>query len=421
MRLITDLHIHSKYARATSKDMDLGNLEKYARIKGVNVLGTGDFTHPVWINEIKSELTNDGTGIHRTKTGFPFVLQTEISLAYTQGGKGRRVHHIILAPDLDVVKQFTDFLLTKGRIDYDGRPIFGMNSIELVEKLHEISPKTELIPAHAWTPYFGVLGSESGFNSLKECFLEKTHLVHAIETGMSSDPEMNWRIKSLDNTTLISNSDCHSYWPWRLGREANVFEMKELTYDNILAAIRQRKGFTETIEVDPGYGKYHFDGHRACGVVMSPQECAQAKKICPACKKPMTIGVLNRVEELAERAEGFVPKDAIPFKRIIPLSELIIAVHGGTMYGKKAWAVYNPLIEKFGNEFKILLEAEREEIAKVTDEKLTEVIMNNRKGLIKVKPGYDGEYGIPLIDGVTKATKTVQKKLGPQKGLGEFF
>jgi len=419
MKVVADLHIHSRYARATSKALDLANLEKWAKIKGVGLLGTGDFTHPEWIKEIKSELKDDGSGILKSNTGFPFVLQTEISLVYTQGGKGRRVHHLIYAPNLEVVDQFTEFLLSKGRIDYDGRPIFGMSSIELVEKLHEISPDTELIPAHAWTPFFGVLGSKSGFDSLKECFGDKEKLIHSIETGMSSDPEMNWRISALDNITLTSNSDLHSFWPWRIGREANVFEMEELSYKNILAAIREKKGFLETIEVDPGYGKYHFDGHRNCNVVMSPAESTKVNKICPSCKREMTIGVLNRIEELADREEGFKPEGAIPFRRLIPLSELIIALNGGALGTKKTWAVYNPIIEKFGNELNVLINVPEEELKKVVDEKLVAGIIANRNGKIEIKPGYDGEYGIPVLGKVEE--DKVEVKPQPQKGLGDFF
>ncbi|MAG15692.1 DNA helicase UvrD [Candidatus Woesearchaeota archaeon] len=420
MKIISDLHIHSKYARATSKALDLENLEKYARIKGVNLLGTGDFTHPQWIQEIKSNLKEDGSGILKSSNGFPFVLQTELALVYTQGGKGRRIHYLLYAPSLEIVKQITDFLLSKGRIDYDGRPIFGFSSIELVEKMNEISPDIEVIPAHIWTPFFGLLGSKTGFDSLKECFEEKTKLIHSIETGMSSDPEMNWRISALDNITLTSNSDLHSFWPWRMGREANVFEMDELNYKNILAAIRERKGFVETIEVDPGYGKYHFDGHRNCNVVMSPEESAKVNKICPACKKEMTIGVLNRVEELADREEGFKPEGAIPFKRLIPLTEIIVALNGGSLATKKTWAVYNLLIEKFGSEFNILLNVSEEELKKVVDEKLAAAIIANREGKIEVKPGYDGEYGIPILG---KAVEEVKEeiKVKQQKGLGEFF
>lgn len=422
MKIIFDGHIHSKYARATSKDMDLENLEKYARIKGVGLLGTGDFTHPEWIKEIKSRLKEDGSGILRSSTGFPFLLQTEISLAYTQGGKGRRIHYILMAPDMETAGQITEFLLTKGRVDYDGRPIFGFSSIELVEKMSGINKDIDVIPAHAWTPWFGILGSESGFDSLKECFGDKVNKIHAIETGLSSDPAMNWRIKELDNITLTSNSDCHSFWPWRIGREANVIEMKELNYRNVLAAIRERKGLAETIEVDPGYGKYHFDGHRLCNVVMSPAESAQHKNICPKCGRKMTIGVLNRVEQLAatDRPEGYVRKDAIPFKSLIPLSEIIAELNGFPLASRKTWQIYNALIERFGNEFNVLLAAAEDELKKVVDEKMAAAIMKNREGKIKVMPGYDGEYGKPILDGneTRKETAAVKRK---QKGLNEYF
>ncbi len=429
MKYIADLHIHSKYARATSKDLSLENLEKYAKIKGVNLLGTGDFTHPEWIKEIKAKLKEDGTGILRSDSGFPFLLQTEICVVYTQGGKGRRIHHLINSPSLEVVKQITDFLLTKGRIDYDGRPIFGMSSIELVEEMGRISADIEVIPAHAWTPWMGIFGSESGFDSLKECFGDKAGKIHAIETGMSSDPAMNWRIPWLDGITLTSNSDCHSYWPWRIGREANVFDLKELTYKNVIAAIREKKGFVETIEVDPGYGKYHFDGHRLCNVVMSPQESAQHKNICPKCGSKMTIGVLNRVEELAadDRPEGYVKKDAIPFKSLIPLSEIIAELNGFPVASRKTWQIYNSLIERFGNEFNVLLEAAESELKKVVDEKLAAAIMKNREGRIKVEPGYDGVYGKPILNGGgNKGTREARALINPdlqrkQKGLNEYF
>lgn len=426
MRLIFDGHVHSKYARATSKDLSLENLEKYARIKGVDVLGTGDFTHPEWIKEIKAGLKEDGTGILRSKTGFPFLMQTEISIAYTQGGKGRRIHYILMAPDIGTAGQVTEFLLTKGRVDYDGRPIFGFSSIELVEKMNNISQDIEVIPAHAWTPWFGLFGSESGFDSLKECFGDKVNRIHAIETGMSSDPAMNWRIKELDKITLVSNSDLHSYWPWRIGREANVIEMKELSYKNVLAAIRERKGLVETIEVDPGYGKYHFDGHRLCGISMSPAESNEHKNICPKCGKKLTIGVLNRVEQLAaeDRPEGFMKKDAVPFKSLIPLSEIIAELNGFPLASKKTWQAYNTLIEKFGNEFNIMLEAEEKKIAAATDDKLAAAIIKNREGKIKVEPGYDGEYGKPILNGNVKkpaAIDTATPTKRKQKGLNDFF
>ena len=419
MKIIADLHVHSRHAKATSKALDLPNLEKWAAIKGVTLLGTGDFTHPAWIQEIKSSLTEDGSGVLRSASGFPFVLQSEISLVYTQDGRGRRIHHLMLAPDLEVVGQITEFLLSKGRVDYDGRPIFGMTSIELAEKLHEISPETELIPAHAWTPWMSIFGSKSGFNSIKECFGDKSHLIHAIETGMSSDPGLNWQISALDNVTLVSNSDLHSFWPWRMGREANVFEMKDLSYKGILAAIREKKGFLETIEVDPGYGKYHFDGHRNCGVSMSPAQTREANKTCPKCRRELTIGVLNRIEELSDRQPGYRPRNAIPYRTLIPLSEIISALNGWALAGKKTWAVYNKLIDRFGSEMKILLEASYDELKNASDERLAAAIMQNRQGNVQVRPGFDGEYGKPVFGAEAEEKPEAGGNL--QKGLGEFF
>ncbi|MBI2671003.1 DNA helicase UvrD, partial [Candidatus Woesearchaeota archaeon] len=322
MKIITDFQIHSRFARATSKDITIENLEKWARIKGLNLLGTGDFQHPKWFDEINENLEEDSNGILWSKTKFPFFWQTEISLMYTQDGKGRRIHHLILAPNKDIAGQIIEALGRKGRLDYDGRPIFGFSSIELVDMMMSISKEIEIIPAHVWTPYFGLFGSITGFDSVEECFKEKSKYIHAIETGMSSTPDMNWMISSLDKYALVSNSDMHSHWPWRLGREANIFDIK-LSYKNIINAIRTRKGFIETIETDPNYGKYHYDGHRNCNFSCSPEESRKLKNICPVCNKPLTIGVLNRVEQLADREYGFMPKDAVLFKKIIPLSELI--------------------------------------------------------------------------------------------------
>ncbi len=397
MRIFADLHIHSKYSRAVSKDMDIVHLEKYARIKGLGLLGTGDFTHPLWLKELKSSLAEEN-GILKTKTGFPFMLQTEISSMYSQDGKGRKVHNIIFAKNFEIVDQINAALLKKGRLDYDGRPMFGIPCPELVEMLKDIDKSIEIVPAHAWTPYFSLFGSKSGFDSVKDCFLEQTKHIFALETGLSSDPEMNWRLSQLDNISLISNSDSHSYWPWRIGRECNVFELKELTYDNVIRAMKTRQGFVETIEVDPSYGKYHYDGHRACNVCFEPSESLKHKNICPKCKKPLTIGVLNRVEELADRKQGFVPDGRVPFKRMIPLQEVIAPLVGAGIATQKTWQEYNKLILAFGNEFHILLDADYDELAKVTTARIAQMIIANRENKIKISPGYDGEYGYPVFD-----------------------
>lgn len=423
MQIIADFHIHSRFARACSKQINLENLEKYARIKGVNLLGTGDFTHPKWFGEIKQNLKEDDKGILWSKTNFPFIWQTEISLIYSQDGKGRRVHYVVLAPNGECVEQFIDVLKKKGRLDYDGRPIFGFTGIELVDLLHGISKDFEVIPAHAWTPYFGIFGSKSGFDSVEECFKERSKFIHAFETGMSSDPTMNWRISKLDKYVPVSFSDMHSFWPWRIGREATVFDT-EMSYWDILNAIRTRDGLKETIEVDPNYGKYHVDGHRNCNVSFKPDETKKLKGICPKCRGPLTIGVLHRVEQLADREEGFTPKDAVPFKKLIPLSELISVVYGiGLVSSRKAWEIYNKLIKAFDNEYGVLLNADENAIAKVADEKLAKVIMQNREGKIKIKPGYDGVYGVPVIEGkeVMVETEVDENPVKKQKGLDKFM
>ena len=396
--IFADLHMHSKYSRATSKDLDIPNLEKWGKIKGLNLIGTGDFTHPVWIENLKRDLVEGENGILRSKGGMNFLLQTEINLMYTQGGKGRRVHHLILAPNFNVVDQIREALGKKGRLDYDGRPIFGFSSIELVDMMREISEDIEIIPAHVWTPWFGLLGSKSGFDSVEECFEDRTKYIHALETGLSSDPAMNWRLSSLDKYTLISNSDSHSFWPWRIGREANVFDF-ELSYKNILNAIRTKQGLIETIEVDPGYGKYHFDGHRNCDVCFNPKETVKNKGICPKCGRPLTIGVLSRVEELADRPEGFKLDGAIPFKRLMPLAELIAKQIGiKQLYSKSVFSKYMGVVNSFESEFNVLLNESEKSLSEFLDKKLVDVIIKNREGKILVKPGYDGVYGEPKLE-----------------------
>jgi len=409
--IIADLHIHSRYSRACSKQINFENLEKYARIKGVSLLGTGDFQHAKWFEDITKDLKEDDKGILWTKNKFPFILQTEISLMYTQDGKGRRIHFVILAPGLDVAKQITDALGKKGRLDYDGRPIFGFTGIELIEMMRSISEDIEIIPAHVATSWFGLIGSKTGFDSVEECFKEKAKYIHAIETGISADPIMLRKVSKFDKYNLVSFSDLHSFWPWRVGREATIFDC-ELSYKNVLNAIRTGKGLQSTIETYPSYGKYHYDGHRNCGISFTPEESLKHKGLCPKCGKDLTIGVEYRINELADRKEPKLDKD---FKDIIPLTELIAFVNGVKLLSsKKVWSVYNGLIDKFGNEFKILLETPYEELAKI-DKKLADWIIKSRDGKLNIKPGYDGVYG-EIITGEIKQIKYVPS----QKSLGDF-
>ena len=427
MRVIADLHLHSMFSRATSKQMDLDHLASFSKLKGLSLIGTGDFTHPEWFAQLKEKLKPiDGSGLYEYKNT-KFMLTVEVSTVYDQDKKIRKIHHLILCPSLEIANQVNETLRRFGRLDVDGRPVFnGLTSPHLVEVLNEIDDKIEIIPAHAWTPWYGVFGSKSGFDSLKECYQDQVKHIHALETGLSSDPPMNWRISKLDKITLVSNSDAHSPWPWRLGREANVFELKELSYFQILKAIREKdnKKFLFTIEVDPAYGKYHFDGHRECGISLDPKEAIKLNNVCPKCGKKLTIGVLHRVEELADRPEGFIPKDAIPFKTLLPLYEIISFVTGtNQLYSKRVLKEHDKLIAKFGNELNVLLNVPKEELSKVTNEKIADAIIKVREGKVNFIPGYDGKYGIPIFNEEEfKKYEEERKKLKiyPQKRLIDF-
>ncbi|MDD5133079.1 MAG: endonuclease Q family protein [Candidatus Nanoarchaeia archaeon] len=415
MKIFADLHLHTKYSRATSINMNIDFLEKYAKIKGLNLLGTGDFTHPKWFAELKEKLKQDEIGILKSKSGMNFILQGEISLIYTQG-KGRRVHVILLAPNFEIAEQITEYLKTKGRVDYDGRPIFKIPLPELTEKLMSISKEIMIIPAHCMTPWFGILGSESGFDSIQEAFQDQVKNIYALETGLSADPAMLWRLSSLDKFAFISNSDSHSYWPWRLGRETNVFDFNKLTYKDFINAIKEKdsKKFLYTIEVDPAFGKYHYDGHRACNINYSPSETKKHKGICPICKKGLTIGVESRIEQLADREMGFKPKAVIPFKSVIPLSEVIASCLNVQASSKKVMTEFNNLINKFENEFNILLDVPEQELEKVCSKDIAKMILLNREGKLKIIPGYDGVYGQLLKPGEVvekKFVKNIQKSL----------
>lgn len=391
--MISDLHIHSRFSRACSKDINFENLVKWAKIKGLDLLGTGDFTHPVWFNEIKEKLI-EKNGFYYYQN-FPFIITGEISLIYTQS-KGRRIHLVLLAPNLEIAGKINSYLDTKGRRDYDGRPIFNLSGEEFAKEMMVISEDIEIIPAHIWTPWFGIFGSMSGFDSLKECFKEQIKNIHAIETGISSDPEMNWRIKELEDKAIVSFSDAHSFWPFRLGREATIFKKTD-SYKEIIKQIRDNS-FIGTIETEPAYGKYHWDGHRNCNFSCSPDESRKLNGICPICKKTLTIGVDNRVEQLADNALGFKPKNEKPFYKLLPLHEIISLAIVGAMQTKKVWEVYNYLIKHFGNEFNILLNVSKKEfLDKKIDAKLADLIIKNREQKIKVKPGFDGEYGKVMI------------------------
>ena len=420
MKIIADFHLHSLWSRATSKQMNLDGLSNGAKIKGLGLLGTGDFTHPKWLAELKKKLEPIvGTGLFKYNDVL-FTLTSEVATYFTFQNQMKRVHHVIHAPSFEIVEQINEKLSRSGNLAVDGRPILNISAAELVEILVEISKDILIYPAHAWTPWMSCLGSKSGFNSIEECYQDQVKHIFALETGLSSDPAMNWRLSALDKFTLLSNSDSHSPHPWRLGREANVFDLEKITYWEIFDSIKNKdkKKFLYTIEVDPNYGKYHFTGHRNCGIVLHPKDAIKLNNICPKCHRKLTIGVLQRVEELADRPEGFVPKNAIPFKTLLPLYEIISFSWGsGELYSKKVLEEHDKLIEKFGNELNVLLNVPKEELLKVTNEKIADAIIKVREGKVKYKPGYDGNYGQPIFD-----ENFIQKKveLPTQKSLKEF-
>ncbi len=409
MKTIADLHIHSRFSMATSKEGTPENLDFWARKKGISLIGTGDFTHPVWREELKERLVSEGNGLYRLRDAsvkeesrkFPgegthFVVSGEISSIYKKNGKTRKVHNVILLPSLEAADAMAQRLEKIGNIHSDGRPILGLDSHDLLEMMLDVCPEGILIPAHIWTPHFSVLGAKSGFDSVEECFEELAPYIHALETGLSSDPAMNWRISKLDRYQLVSNSDAHS--PSKLGREANLLDI-DCSYEGLYRAIQTGEGLEGTVEFFPEEGKYHFDGHRKCGVSLSPVEAERLGGICPVCGKKLTMGVDHRVEQLADRAEGFVKKDGKKYESLVPLPEVISACMGYSTASKKVQGCFEQMIQTLGTEFDILRNVPSEDIKSCAGERIAEGIENVRTRNVKRIPGYDGEYGkIELFD-----------------------
>ncbi len=376
--MIADLHIHSRYSRATSKEMIIPKIAEYAKLKGIGMVGTGDFTHPEWLKELKRNLKDTGNGIYEYN-GVKFILNVEVNNIYTKKGKLRRLHILIFAPDFDTVDKINKYLGRYGKLASDGRPILSLDVYEMFKALLNISPDIFIIPAHIWTPWFSLFGANSGFDSLEECFGDLKDKFFAVETGLSSDPSMNWLWSCLDNYTLVSNSDAHS--PSRLGREVNVFK-EDLNYYQLRDVLKNKdkKKFLYTIEFYPQEGKYHFDGHRKCGVRLSPKEARFNNNLCPVCSRNLTIGVLHRIEALSDRDEGYVPDDAIPYKRLVPLEEVIAEAKG---CGRDTVGVkneYRRLCNIFGNEFEILLNTPIDELKNNTEDKIAIAIDRVRRG-----------------------------------------
>ncbi len=403
MPFIADLHMHSHYSIATSRDMTPEGLWKWAQLKGLTVIGTGDAIHPGWFRELARKLDPAGNGLFALRADMRediiprscvaevfFLPSVEISCIFTRNGKTRKAHCIVLFDDMESALRLQNRLSKVGNISSDGRPILGLDAKRLLAMVIDDCPRALFIPAHVWTPHFSVLGSASGFDSLEECFEELTPRVHAVETGLSSDPPMNWRVSPLDRLTLVSNSDAHS--PQKIGREANILNT-DLSFEGIARAVTTREGFDGTIEFFPEEGKYHYDGHRPCKVRMTPRQAADAEYRCPVCGKKLTLGVLNRVEALADREAGFRPKAAKPFTSLIPLREIIADTLRAGAQTKKVDKVYFDLLEKLGPELAILMDAPLTDITRTGHPDIADAIARVRAGDVTIEPGYDGEYG----------------------------
>ncbi|MCM8756413.1 MAG: endonuclease Q family protein [Candidatus Omnitrophica bacterium] len=396
MEFVADFHIHSRYSRATSHDMDLPHLAKWARYKGITLLGTGDFTHHLWLEELKRYLhPEEDKGLFSFE-GVYFILSGEVANIFSQNGKGYRVHNMILLPTFKLAEEVNKMLSYYGNLASDGRPILGMSCKALAKELFNISQDIMLIPSHIWTPWFSVFGSNSGFNSLEEAFDTYTSNLTALETGLSSDPPMNWRLSKLDRFSLVSNSDAHS--PSRIGREANVFNC-ELNYWEIKRVLekKDKEKFLYTIEFFPEEGKYHYDGHRNCNIRLHPKETKSYKDRCPVCGKFLTRGVLNRVIELADREEGVIPQNSISYKSFVPLDEIIAEAKGVDKKSKAIEKEYLSIVSELGSEFNILVKLKEEELFSRLNYRVAEGIKRVREGKLKILPGFDGEYGIIKI------------------------
>lgn len=395
-KIVSDLHLHSSYARATSKELNFDTLVDWAKLKGINLLSSADFTHPLWASETKAKLKDDGDGLF-SYNGVKFVLGAEVSCIFSQGGKLRRVHLLLYVPSLKAMEKVNLELGKRGKLASDGRPILGLSAKTVLEILLEADENSIMVPAHAWTPWFGVLGQNGGFDSLEECFQDLTPYIYAIETGLSSDPEMNWRVKELDQRSIVSFSDAHS--APKMGRELTIFET-DPSYLGLLEALKKQK-ISHTIEFFPEEGKYHYNGHRNCNFKETPSETVKrGSMLCPVCKRPLTIGVMHRVEKLAEktRPEGFLAKDRAQFHKFVPLLEIIAESYSWPSTSPKVRQVYFDLIRQFESELKVLEKLALSDIDKfATNPRLAEALGKVRSGDIFIDPGYDGVYGVVEI------------------------
>jgi len=408
MHFIADFHVHSKFSRATAKNLDLENLYVAAQKKGIAVVGTGDFTHPGWFDEIRTKLVEAEPGLFRLqpriaaecdrrvprscRRSIRFILTAEISNIYKKNGVTRKNHNLVFLPALDSVRKFNTVLEGIGNIRSDGRPILGLDARNLLESMLAVDGNGFVVPAHIWTPWFSLLGVKSGFDAIEDCYEDLSPHIFALETGLSSDPPMNWRCSGLDGRTLISNSDAHS--PDKLGREANVFRTA-LSFDAIREALRSGdpRTFEGTIEFFPEEGKYHLDGHRKCGVRLHPDETRRMRNRCPACGKTLTLGVLHRVEQLADRPSGDLPARRHKYWNLIPLKEILAQVLEVGPSSKRVGDAYETLLARFGPEFRILKDESLGRLNRGPIPVLSEAIDRMRRGKIRVAAGFDGEFG----------------------------
>jgi uncharacterized protein (TIGR00375 family) len=429
MKVTADFHIHSRYSRATSEKMDIPEITRFAKIKGLNLLGTGDFTHPKWLQELKKDIVEvQDANLYKpaknSESPVYYMITGEVATIFPFENSIKKIHHVILTPSIETAEQINDRLTPYGNLTADGRPTLSMSAPQLVEIIMQVSNENMVIPAHAWTPWFSLFGAFSGFNRMEDCYQDMAKHIYALETGLSSDPPMNWRLSSLDKYALVSNSDSHSHWPWRIGREANVFDLEQITYQDVVDPIRKKdpERFKFTIETDPAYGKYHWTGHRNCKVSLSPQEATKFGNRCPVCRRNLTKGVEQRVEELADRPAGFKPENAVGYMHLMPLSEIIATVLGVAYPSvQKVWDVYNMLIARFGDEYTVLTDAPLEEMSKIVEPRIAEAIERVRQEKVKVLPGYDGVYGELILfdEQQEKAPKKLEKI--KQHSLSDFM
>lgn len=418
MEIIADLHLHSKYSRAVSQQMVIPEIAKWAKKKGIDLVGTADWTHPLWLRELKGNLVEAGEEVFASRTdpqGPKFILSTEISSIYSQDGKGHRIHNLILAPSFAVVEKINTALRNRGaNLMSDGRPIIGLSARDLAELVLEVDKDCLIVPCHAWTPFFSLYGSQSGFDSIDECFGDMAKYIFAIETGLSSSPAMNWRIVELDNRSILSFSDAHS--GAKLGREATVFELpdgKQPSYSVVKKSIVKQR-ITKTIEFYPEEGKYHYTGHRNCNVRHSPEDTKKLGRTCPVCGRPLTVGVMHRVEELATRPSDYHPENRPTFQMLVPLMEILSESLKTGVSTQKVINEYNRLTDIFGSEFAVLFKTPIEEIAKISGERIAEGVKKVKDGKIVVEPGYDGVFGTVKI---WPESADVSKELEKQMSL----